>query len=84
MADDFVAMGLNGPRTSAGASGFMSQRSILLGAPRLKIMMHARSSPPGFTAPGCRARRTTAAGWKPIRPQRPGLEEVTPRARRLH
>ena len=29
-----VAIGLNGPRISAGASGFMSQRSMLLGAHR--------------------------------------------------
>ncbi len=35
-----VAIGLNGPRISAGASGFMSNRSSWLGAPRLKIMMH--------------------------------------------
>src|SRR5262249_11316427 len=47
--------GLNGPRISAGASGFMSQRSRWLGAPRLKIMMQERSSCPGFTTPAARA-----------------------------
>ena len=35
----FVRIGLKGPRISLGASGFMSQRSCWLGAPRLKIMM---------------------------------------------
>src|SRR5438105_1410439 len=34
-----VLIGLNSPRTSAGASGFMSQRSMWLGAPQLKIRM---------------------------------------------
>src|SRR4051812_35734032 len=50
-----LATGLNGPRISAGAPGFMSHRSMLLGAPRLKIMMQARSSFPGLTAPAARA-----------------------------
>ena len=33
----------NSPRISAGASGFMSNVSSWLGAPRLKMRMHARS-----------------------------------------
>jgi len=50
MSGDFVRIGLKGPRISLGASGFMSQRSTWLGAPRLKIMMQARSSCPGRMA----------------------------------
>ncbi len=70
-----VETGLNGPRISAGASGFMSQRSMLLGAPRLKIMMQARSSSPGLTRPG-------RLGGEPLRqaeadrPERACLQEV--------
>ena len=54
---DLEARDLGGDRlerargSRPGASGFMSQRSMLLGAPRLKIMMHERSSCPGLTAP---------------------------------
>src|SRR5262245_56837654 len=33
----FVAIGLKGPRTFSGASGFVSQSSMWLGAPQLKI-----------------------------------------------
>ena len=51
MSGDLVRMGLNGPRYSAAASGFMSHKSTWLGAPKLKIIMHARSSCPGRTAP---------------------------------
>ena len=51
----FVRIGLNGPRISAGASGFMSQRSSWLGPPRLKIMMQERFSWPGRTFPSLAA-----------------------------
>src|SRR5208282_2306683 len=51
MSGLLVRMGLNGPRISEGALGFMSQVSIWLGAPRLKIMMHDFSSLPLATAP---------------------------------
>ena len=44
MSFDAVVIGLNGPRISAGASGLGSNRSIWLGAPRLKIMMTELSS----------------------------------------
>ena len=44
MPGALVLIGLNGPRISAGASGFMSKVSSWLGAPRLKIMMTERSS----------------------------------------
>src|SRR3954464_2268398 len=46
-----VRIVLNGPRISRGASGFGSQVSIWLGAPRLKIIMQARSSLVLSTAP---------------------------------
>src|SRR5437879_5625488 len=36
-----VRIGLNGPRTSAGASGFRSHISSWLGPPSRKIKMHA-------------------------------------------
>src|SRR5258708_29498705 len=51
MSGLFVLIVLNGPRISRAASGFGSQVSIWLGAPRLKIMMHARSSFDLSTAP---------------------------------
>ncbi len=51
MSGDLVRIGLNGPRYSDAASGFISQRSTWLGAPKLKIIMHARSSCPGRIAP---------------------------------
>ncbi len=44
MPGALVLIGLNGPRISSGASGFMSNRSSWLGAPRLKIMITLRSS----------------------------------------
>lgn len=46
-----VEMGLNGPRISLGASGFMSKRSSWLGAPRLKIMMTDFSFESALTFP---------------------------------
>src|SRR3954470_14542994 len=46
-----VRIVLNGPRISRGASGFGSHVSIWLGAPRLKIIMQARSSFALSTAP---------------------------------
>src|SRR5688572_23775769 len=56
MSGLLVRIGLNGPRISRGASGFISQVSNWLGAPRLKIMMAALSDPPFFTAPkDCKA-----------------------------
>ena len=51
MSGLFVRTGLNGPRISRGASGFMSQVSSWLGAPRLKIMMTDFSSLSRATAP---------------------------------
>ena len=69
--------GLNGPRISAGASGFMSQRSMLLGAPRLKIMMHDAVVVPRLDRPG-RLGREHLGQPKPDRPQRADLEEVAP------
>ena len=42
---------LEGPRISAGASGFMSNVSSWLGAPRLKIMIAERSSSAALTLP---------------------------------
>src|SRR6516162_1949658 len=39
MPGTFVAIGLKRPRTFSGAFGFMSQRSVWLGAPQLKIKM---------------------------------------------
>ena len=55
-ASVFVRIGLKGPRISAAASGFMSQRSSWLGPPRLKIMMQDRFSWPGRTFPSLAAR----------------------------
>lgn len=48
-----VAMGLNSPRISAGASGFMSHRSMWLGPPNRKMKMQERTrrgSPVGVAA----------------------------------
>src|SRR5437016_4438073 len=56
MSGLLVLIGLNGPRISAGALGFMSKVSNWLGAPRLKIMMHDFSSLLGATPPSaCKA-----------------------------
>src|SRR5579862_5893991 len=44
MSGEAVRIAWNGPRISAGASGFGSKRSSWLGAPRLKIRMQFRSS----------------------------------------
>src|SRR5205814_1523764 len=46
-----VRIGWHGPRISRGASGFMSQVSNWLGAPRLKIRIADFSSFPLSTAP---------------------------------
>src|SRR6185369_9129601 len=66
---DFVEIGLNGPRISAGASGFISNVSSWLGAPRLKIMMAERSSRP-ITRPAAFAPKKSASE-KPIAPSAP-------------
>ncbi len=78
MSGLLVRMGLNGPRISAGASGFMSQVSIWLGAPRLKIMMQDFSSFPLATAPMDLSAANFGHG-KPDGTQRAHLEKVTPR-----
>ena len=48
---------------------------MLLGAPRLKIMMHERSSCPGLTAPAAWA-AISLRQREPDRPQRADLQEV--------
>ena len=40
-----VAIGLNSPRISTGASGFMSHRSMWLGPPNRKMKMHELNRP---------------------------------------
>src|SRR5438105_2786495 len=45
MPETLVAIGLNSPRTVSGAWGFMSQRSMWLGAPQLKMRMTAFALP---------------------------------------
>src|SRR4051794_10348315 len=55
MPGTFVAIGLNSPRTVSVASGFISHRSIWLGAPQLKIKMTDFAFPPARgTAPARR------------------------------
>ena len=85
MPGALVAIGLNGPRISAGASGFMSQVSNWLGAPRLKIMMQERSSCRFAAAPGAVAARASRAincgSEKPMAPSVPTCRKsrrVTP------
>ena len=75
MSGLFVLIGLNGPRISRGASGFMSKVSIWLGAPRLKIMMQALSLAPLGIAPR-RLRGQQFREGKPERAERADLEEI--------
>ncbi len=71
-------IGLNGPRISAGASGFMSQVSSWLGAPRLKIMMTERSSCPLARRPlGLRGQQVGQS--KTDRPERADLQKIAAR-----
>ena len=70
ISGDLVRIGLNGPRISRGASGFMSHRSTWLGAPRLNIMIHARLSWPGFTAP-CSFAASNCGSDRPTEPSAP-------------
>src|SRR6476620_443317 len=51
MSGLLVLIGLNGPRISDGAFGFMSNVSNWLGAPKLKIMMQDLLSLDLSTAP---------------------------------
>src|ERR1051326_8779810 len=67
MSGLLVLIGLNGPRISEGALGFMSKVSNWLGAPRLKIMMHDLSSLPEAVAP----RDCSAANFERVRPMVP-------------
>src|SRR5437763_4739634 len=69
MSGLLVLMGLNGPRISEGALGFMSKVSNWLGAPRLKIMMHDFSSLPGATAPSA----WRAANFESDKPSAPSV-----------
>src|SRR2546426_1252617 len=69
MSGLFVLIGLNGPRISAGAFGFMSNVSNWLGAPRLKIMIHDFSSFPAATAP----RDWRAANFESDKPSAPSV-----------
>src|ERR1044072_2266803 len=57
MPETFVLMGLNSPRISEGASGFMSYMSMWLGPPPRQIMMTDLSRFPGGTAPSALSRR---------------------------
>src|SRR6476646_6150278 len=68
MSGLLVRMGLNGPRISAGALGFISNVSNWLGAPRLKIMMHDLSSP-SLAAP----RACSAANFESVNPRAPSV-----------
>src|ERR1700742_1720606 len=80
MSGLFVLMTLNGPRISRGASGFGSHVSIWLGAPRLKIMMHARWSLDLSTAPmACNALNSgIESPMAPKVPARRKSRRVTP------
>src|SRR5881394_546841 len=70
MSGLFVLIGLNGPRISDGAFGFMSNVSSWLGAPRLKIMMQDLLSLDLSTAPSaCRAANLDRL--RPIAPRVP-------------
>src|SRR5437667_12439603 len=60
MPGTFVAIGWNGPRILSGALGFMSQRSIWLGAPALKIRMTDLAFAPSLPAPAASARIQSA------------------------
>src|SRR5881394_4678357 len=70
MSGLLVWMGLNGPRISRGASGFMSQVSNWLGAPRLKMRMQDLSDCCGLTAPAA-LRPAKVAIEKPRAPSVP-------------
>src|SRR5437867_13138682 len=67
MSGLLVLIGLNGPRISDGALGFMSQVSNWLGAPRLKMRMAAFSSLPLLTAPAA----CSAANFDSVNPIAP-------------
>src|SRR5439155_17246880 len=69
-----VLIDLKGPRISRGASGFMSQVSNWLGAPRLKIMMTDFSSFPLATAPmACKAAYLESV--RPMAPSAPACKK---------
>src|ERR1043166_4707315 len=69
MSGFLVLIGLNGPRISEGAFGFMSKVSTWLGAPRLKIKMQDLSSLPEAVAP----RDWSAANFERLRPRAPSV-----------
>src|SRR6185503_3541521 len=70
MSGLLVLIGLNGPRISRGASGFMSHVSSWLGAPRLKMSMTAFSSLPFVSAPAA-LNAASCDRLKPIAPSAP-------------
>ena len=74
-----VEMGLNGPRTSRGASGLTSNVSIWLGAPRLKIMIAERLDLVGSTPLESAAARYCGRP-KPIAPSVPTWRKSLRRA----
>src|SRR5207247_8610454 len=69
MSGLLVWIGLNGPRISRGASGFMSQVSSWLGAPKLKIRMTDFSALPCATAPSA----LRAARFESVNPRAPSV-----------
>src|SRR6516165_2317173 len=72
MPGTLVAMGRNSPRTVSGASGFMSHRSIWLGAPALKIRMTDRALLRAVVLPAASARiQSDQNNPRPPRPASP-------------
>ena len=51
-----VAIGLNSPRISRGAAGFISPKSVWLGPPKRNTKMHERIRPAGAVSVGAAAR----------------------------
>ena len=81
MPGTLVAIGLNSPRTSAGASGLGSQVSCCGGPPRWKRTMQALALP--RVAPAARARRSRAGSDRP-KALRPPTRSHSRRVRPSH
>ena len=75
-AGTLVAIGLNSPRYSAGASGFRSHVSMWLGPPPFQIRMTEVSFAARREPPGRPAARSTSASVRPARPSKPALRKL--------
>ena len=71
----FVAIGLNSPRTSTGASGFRSIVSRCGGPPSRWMLMTDLADP---AIPAAASASSRSASVRPPRPSAPAVEEVAP------